>query len=44
MEKKQGSKKTETAASLQQFAGKTARFCGNVPGPFKHFASLFQLT
>ena len=25
-------KKTEIAASLQQFAEKTARFCDNVPG------------
>ena len=27
-------KKTEIAASLYQFAGKTARFCVNGPGPF----------
>ena len=30
--KNQGSSKTETAASLKQFAEKTARFCDNVRG------------
>ena len=36
-------KKTEIAASLQQFAEKTARFCDNVPGHFNFFHSFWQI-